>query len=208
MKQNEVIQELQQLSPLLAGIGNQMPYPAPAGYFESLELRLEAVLETTAEKSSLLNNETARNNIFKVPDGYFEKLPNTVLQQVQPQAQIVPLFTSRTFKRLAAAVVALLLISTGVRYMWLQQNHTPGADVIAAGLQIKTERQFQQELEQIDANTLVEYLNSTAATSVTSQADDLVPQNEAADLPSETDLLDEDFLDAYLNELEKTETLN
>jgi hypothetical protein len=205
MKEKEVIQELQQLSPLLAGIGNKMPYRVPDGYWESLEERLQSVYRPEEVPTSLLQADLRQKSVFRVPDGYFESLPQVVLQKVQPQNRVVSFWQRSMLMRLAAAVVVLLLISTGLLYLLRQQNTN---NPIAKGLQIKTEQQFEKELEKLDATTVVEYLKLTAPVASTHDAEALLHVAAWDDLPEEADLLDEDFLENYLNNINQTETLN
>ena len=164
MKEKEVIQELQQLSPLLAGIGNKMPYRVPDGYWESLEERLQSVYRPEEVPTSLLQADLRQKSVFRVPDGYFERLPQAVLQKVQPEARVVSIWERSMLMRLAAAVVVVLLISTGVLYLLRQQN---SSNPIAKGLQIQTEEQFEKELEKLDAASVVDYLKHTTPVSYT-----------------------------------------
>lgn len=203
MKQTDYIQELQQLSPLLAGIGNQMPYRAPAGYFETIEERVQLVFSAEKDPAESISIQVSRTNIFQVPDGYFEHLPQEVLQKIQPQVRKIPIFEHQIWWRLAAAAVLVLMLSTGIKYLLDVQKNSGFKNAVAAGLAIKDEQQFQNELNQLDDATLIHYLNNTLTGSSATQQEEFIRQAAILDLPAETDLLDDDFLETYLNNLEK-----
>lgn len=74
-----ILNELQQLSTLVAGISRVNPYQVPAGYFE-------AVVPTVmgAVRLQTIGNES-KSPAFQVPKGYFEQLPQTILNRVKHQ---------------------------------------------------------------------------------------------------------------------------
>lgn len=74
-----ILAELNEISPVVAGISRQLPYQVPAGYFDTLS---EAIHERIA-KGLLLNGEVGKNNLYQVPEGYFDSLANNVLNRVR-----------------------------------------------------------------------------------------------------------------------------
>ena len=72
-----IVQELQDISSLLADMPLVNLYAVPYGYFESLpgivldKIRIEALLADASAKT------------FTVPQGYFERLPSTILSQIK-----------------------------------------------------------------------------------------------------------------------------
>ena len=78
---NDISDELRSLSALVAGIGRQIPYELPKGYFEDLP---REVLNRIAR----LNQETFASNLpksltFSVPEGYFDNLASQVLGRIK-----------------------------------------------------------------------------------------------------------------------------
>ena len=72
-----IVQELQDISSLLADMPLVNLYAVPHGYFESLpdivldKIRIEALLADASAKT------------FTVPQGYFERLPASILSQIK-----------------------------------------------------------------------------------------------------------------------------
>jgi hypothetical protein len=71
---NDILEELKAISIPVSGISRQIPYVAPAGYFESLP---QQVLHRIASKSLT----------FSVPDGYFDNFASRVLDRIKAGRQ-------------------------------------------------------------------------------------------------------------------------
>ena len=78
-KNTEILNELMEISPLLAEIPRVNIQSVPPGYFENLEERITIY--------SLLNQEETQNSPLKegagIPAGYFENLPDSILSKVK-----------------------------------------------------------------------------------------------------------------------------
>jgi hypothetical protein len=172
-------EELAELSPLLRGIGREMPYSVPAGYFEELPV-VGAMLD------GVKKNET-----YRVPVDYFEGLASTVLSRVkagsafaetvldgaealvQP-AKVVTMSGAgrktglRWLKYASMGVAASVLLVVG----WLSLNHpviskgataeTSNAD-ISNKLAKVSDQDIQNYLEVQHPSLDEELANSTAA---------------------------------------------
>lgn len=73
---NNILNELQTLSPLLAGISNKNIFSVPEGYFDALS---DAIV--TRSKDELTIPSEAET--FKVPAGYFDNLSTLLLDKVK-----------------------------------------------------------------------------------------------------------------------------
>jgi hypothetical protein len=76
---NNILNELREISPVVAGISHQVPYSVPAGYFEELAGRLLQLVKAGEAGNPVLPKP---NNPYQVPQGYFEVLASTILQRV------------------------------------------------------------------------------------------------------------------------------
>jgi len=81
----DISDELRSLSALVAGIGRQMPYELPKGYFEDLP---PLILGEVLDRIAGLNQGTFASNLpksltFSVPEGYFDNLASQVLGRIK-----------------------------------------------------------------------------------------------------------------------------
>ncbi len=80
---NDILNELMQISPAVAGISHLTPYQVPQGYFEGLEELMKqrlAGLENTGSDPVL---NIPKDNAYQVPEGYFDGLANTILNRIK-----------------------------------------------------------------------------------------------------------------------------
>lgn len=75
--QDDILNELQSLSPLLAGIQKTTIFSVPDGYFETLSSNLLIVV---TEKTV---NSTSK--VADIPEGYFENLSKAILDKIKAQ---------------------------------------------------------------------------------------------------------------------------
>jgi hypothetical protein len=107
---NPILNELKELSPVLASMEKVSPFTVPAGYFDQLAstmvTRVENADELNALSPSLASME--RINPFTVPEGYFEMLTTDILMEIkhiheQENNAVVP---EGYFESLPAAIMA------------------------------------------------------------------------------------------------------
>ena len=102
--------ELQALSPLLAGLSKKLPYSVPKGYFDETADRFPFLLN---EEESPVLAAVGKAMPFVVPQGYFETIPQQVLAKlVRPKAKVVPFF-SRPWARVAVAAAIIGIVFFG-----------------------------------------------------------------------------------------------
>lgn len=73
-----ILNELQELSAVVAAINPQTPYQVPVGYFEDLSEHILSIVKQE-EASNILSKE----NVFDVPAGYFEGLSAAVMSRIK-----------------------------------------------------------------------------------------------------------------------------
>lgn len=143
-------EEMEGLSPLLAGLSKKTPYRLPADYFAqnlaSGTLREEDPIPGWAAEG--------RQNPYWVPAGYFSQFPEQVLQQVKPQAKVITMVSRRWMQYAAAAVLAGALVLGGILYQ--QQPGSANPENNAEDWVAKTLQQVSnQELEAFILSTEV-----------------------------------------------------
>lgn len=200
----------QEENSLLQVAGKQMPQDVPAGYFDTLSDSILAKVKAQPEQTA--NEELAalspllagisKGNVYEVPVGYFDSVADAVNRQINEETKVVSLFSRRLLIRYAAAAVVFTMIAFGINLMMKQSWDTSGAD-LAQVEPIKNQKQFNKELAGLSDDAIVSYLQMTADTK------DMDKINESIDhskLPEETDYMDEEFLESFMKELEKTTT--
>lgn len=191
----------------------------PDAYFENLagnilreirNLENNNAAEELRQLSPILYS-AQNENIFKVPERYFETFPATLLKIVRPKAKVVVMQKRKMLWNTAAAALLTGVMAIGA--LWISDN--PSREISLAtnnksvplnikdALQYKNERQINEGIAQLSDTDIIEYLETTG-----SKADDemLASGIEERELPNEKDYLtDENTLKMFL---EKTEAKN
>ncbi len=76
-----IVNELKELSPVLAQSSRSVPYQVPMGYFEELPEKILGLVHSVNNGSPIL--EKAKQNPFNVPSGYFENLADSILERIK-----------------------------------------------------------------------------------------------------------------------------
>ena len=91
-KNNEILNELQSISPLVAAIGKANVFSVPDGYFDSISntVIMSVNEEFPAENISNFLNDTV------IPAGYFENLSDSILHKIKKQeaGELPPIFSA------------------------------------------------------------------------------------------------------------------
>ncbi len=117
MRKNQEIQnELDELSPSIAKIPFNQVYEAPEGYFDELPISL------------LKNVEVDSTN--DLPEDYFEELPKQILSKIKNDTPIVSIQKKYFYIKLTAAAVVAGILGIGLLYFLNQKKtDTPPAYV-------------------------------------------------------------------------------
>ncbi len=84
-KNNPILNELKDISTVVAALGRQPVYLVPEGYFEHLPLQvmLRIAIEEKAGADPLLH--VSKDNIYQAPQGYFDNLAGNILQRIKAE---------------------------------------------------------------------------------------------------------------------------
>ena len=86
-KNNTILNELRDISPVVASISNQQVYTVPDGYFEGLATQLMLHI-TVAEKAGVDPVlDINKNNVYQVPEGYFDTLAGNILNLIKTEEE-------------------------------------------------------------------------------------------------------------------------
>ncbi|HVU54446.1 MAG TPA: hypothetical protein VHD83_05295 [Puia sp.] len=90
-RSQEILNELEQLSMVVAGISRQSPFQAPEGYFSEFPGKMLARLnQDTIEEAH--TPDWGKNPAMSVPDGYFEGFASRMMDKIRARAgeSIIP----------------------------------------------------------------------------------------------------------------------
>lgn len=79
---NEILSELEGLSPMLAGIEKRNVFSVPEGYFDSISERILALVN---EPVATVISGISTQPVLEVPDGYFDGLATDILAKIRQQ---------------------------------------------------------------------------------------------------------------------------
>jgi hypothetical protein len=178
------LEEIEQLSPLLAGISRKPPYSLPDDYFQS---NMEGLKAFTSEKEqSLVLSFIDKEMPYEVPTDYFAKLPEQVLEKVSDRgAKIVPLMKKKWMRLAVAAVVVGVMAISGIAY-FNGRSHSDSGSVKVA-------------LKKASTKELNDFINSTAVTVTDSQVP-VTAKNTTEAKKLFNDVSDKE-LDAFLSQM-------
>lgn len=84
---NEILNELKEISPLLAGLEKENLYTVPEGYFEGVAGNL---LQVVQDENAGLLKHISRQQQGAVPEGYFDNLAAGILEKIKAQQEEYP----------------------------------------------------------------------------------------------------------------------
>ncbi len=164
-KDLHIDQELRELGSNLHRLPKTMPHHVPQEYFKHIHDRLS--IQVNAKE----------NNTFSTPNGYFNTLPEQILEKAQKQDKGSKVVSFSGFKRvvLAAAAMLLILLSIGIYNLTWQSTESTIAqglneipqDIVLAYVE-ENINEFDTELitNTLDENTipstetLIEYIDT------------------------------------------------
>jgi hypothetical protein len=104
-KDTTILNELRELSPVVASVGNACPYQVPQGYFEELpvQLMLKIAVQEKAGEDPTVN--FSKDNVYDVPQGYFDSLAGNIMNRIRSEEAAAkadePDFSSPVWKMLS-----------------------------------------------------------------------------------------------------------
>jgi hypothetical protein len=175
--------ELDEISPLLAGIPKIIPYSVPSSYFEE---NAKNVAYIAGETESPTLNAIGKTLPYSIPQGYFDALPEDILRKVaKPQAKVVPLFARTWMRMAAAAALAGVLFFGGYQ---LLKNDTETSVVAAQQDTADTNRSLAvnepaivKEIKKESTEDLKEFIEDIQVNSQASNGENQGPDGEAVE---------------------------
>lgn len=82
---NQILDELNNLSALVANLPAESPYQAPAGYFDNFAADLLTLIPTTEQAAPDLLAAIKHINPFELPGGYFDQFAGDILKRIKAE---------------------------------------------------------------------------------------------------------------------------
>ncbi len=145
-----VIDELAELSPVLAGLSKKMPFSVPENYFLSLANEVPVLIGNEKLPSILM--ELDKKLPYQVPSGYFDGLSAQILaKKNHKQAKVISIDRPRWMKVAAAAIVLGIIALSSILYL----NNSRVIDPAE-----QPEAWMAKKLNGISDQTLEEFVNT------------------------------------------------
>ena len=199
-----IIKRIHAEDELMPGLANTNAYQVPSGYFDGLANYILSKVKqpnvtsnevsTELEKIAPLLNTISKEEIYRVPAGYFEQpqFISSVISQ-KKQAGVVRLKTARRWMQYAAAAVVAGILVTGAflftdNNSYLEYEKFNHLDVSSG-------------LNKVSEDELVKYLNSPEHYVATTPESTISAGEETlSDVKTNIQLLSDEELDQYLKE--------
>jgi hypothetical protein len=147
--EGEAASEIENLSPLLAGISRQMPYEVPEGYFQ--RITHEALTIVGPEPELTVLSTVTRHMPYELPAGYFESLPQHIASKVAP-ARVVSMARPRWMRMAIAAAVTGLVAVGGYFYAMRGTGNSDNSLPIAGQLKGVSNTELDEFIKTTDYN--------------------------------------------------------
>ena len=153
IEQNNVSasEELETLSPLLAGLSRQMPYTVPQGYFSEISSQIPGI--TSEEVLPEILVKVGKSMPYAVPADYFESLPSKILAKITPvkqSAKVISFGTPRWMRYAAAAMMAGVITISSI-FFFRSKNTDPS---------VHSEEWVAKKLKNVSNQELEEFINT------------------------------------------------
>ncbi len=191
---NEILNELKQLSPLLAERKKENLFIVPENYFSGVEEKVMGKIYAESVSAELRNSglkEFKKQEVFDVPYGYFERLPNEILQKTSRKKSLSVLESVNEYFQYSFRLSHLFAATPMLAVMILAiVVLTKPADVIDTSSPVA-----QVSNEEI-TNYLTENISSLDESSIVAQMDDNSISKLSSGIEQESSEYDELLMDA------------
>lgn len=190
---NDILKELEALSPRLAAMRKVNPFSVPQGYFTSVEGHIVAAVKAQSVEAELsdapqLQAIKTEENPFTVPYGYFENFSGKMLEKVRSEkttpVKRIQEYLERSIRpvyALAALPIAALLV-IAIMLFNPQHNSAPAVATLNNPATTLTAQDIQAYLSNnvasIDEQSIVEQISIQKGNPLTGQVDTKLEVND------------------------------
>lgn len=177
------VEEISELSPLLAGLSRKMPYDVPENYFGTTADQLEAI---TSDEESLVLSFISKEMPYQVPAGYFAGFPEQMLEKLpRQQARVIPIMHRKWMRMAVAASVTAIMAISGFLYFNNRNEIAPAGNETVS-----------TELKDVSTEELDAFIKNATGGKQPAASDDITASEDASALLN--DVSDKE-LEAFLS---------
>ncbi len=177
------VEEISELSPLLAGLSRKMPYDVPENYFGTTADQLEAI---TSDEESLVLSFISKEMPYQVPAGYFAGFPEQMLDKLpRQQARVIPMMKRKWMRMAVAASVTAIMAISGFLYFNNRNEIAPAGNETVS-----------TELKDVSTEELDAFIKNATGGKQPAASDDITASEDASALLN--DVSDKE-LEAFLS---------
>ena len=182
---DDILQELESISPLIAKEPRINVFQVPEHYFENLSSHILLKINVLSTSKS-------------VPEGYFESLPDILINRIRSEANVVSIKKQYPFLKYAIAAVIVGILGLNL-FSFFNQQKDERAILLAEANQIIKTQSFDAVFESIPEDEIENYLIASGSDVNAALVANVAYNKE---LPAEIDYLSEAHtLDTFLEEL-------
>ena len=182
---DDILQELESISPLIAKVPRINVFQVPEHYFENLSSHILLKINVLSTSKS-------------VPEGYFESLPDILIYRIRSEANVVSIKKQYPFLKYAIAAVIVGILGLNL-FSFFNQQKDERAILLAEANQIIKTQSFDAVFESIPEDEIENYLIASGSDVNAALVANVAYNKE---LPAEIDYLSEAHtLDTFLEEL-------
>jgi hypothetical protein len=189
-RRKEILDELNETAPNLAGFDAQLPFRVPTGYFDTLPSlilsRIKAESAGSAREEleiiSPLLDGISKKMPFATPEGYFENLTPTIRvadNETHKPARVVKMFQPQRTFRYAAAAVTVGVIGIAA---WLFFMNDLSTSRYAMKPDVEVQKELKNDVGQLSEKELAAFLEGNVNTSITTYDGNISNDINEADL--------------------------
>lgn len=183
-----VMEELQDISPLLASIPRNMPYSVPENYFVQIIEDIPAITQETVVPESI---SAVKQMPYNVPDDYFTSLAGNVLSKIdtKPVAKVVSMRSTNWMRYAVAAVMAGVIMLSGIFYFSNRSTINPN---------VESQAWVSNKLKDVSNEDLQEFIEKA---DFKLNGKEMVQNSNKAEVKNMLNDVSDKELDAFLNSI-------
>lgn len=200
-----IFDELNEISPYMAGLSRNNPFTIPEGNFQILPDSIMLQIKTsslTADSTTTLAPGVSGESHWQIPEGYFDEFAEKMLVRMRREAHQHRPMTGRVFfMRYAMAAAFTGLLGLSLFSLMDQRSTEPDLrEIMTEANRMMEDRSVEEALNTLQEEEIIAFLEENGHDVETALVANAASRSE---LPEEFDYLsNENTLDDFLDEID------